>query len=368
MRLGLFLRQASRPIPRVTRMMRVVESLGVEAEFVGAMREASLPRADRWEGFAVHRVGRAFPLVNGTRPFTYLRGVLSFWGGAVRRILDRRPALLHASDVEAVIPALLAGRILRIPVIYNIHDNLSVRYSLPAVVMAALNVFEGALVVLSDVTLVPESFRRDLLPAWARRRVHVVRNAPEDPGFQERPAPHRPPVVLFAGWLDLGRGLRQVLALARAGRIRLVVAGEGDARLQQELRTTPNVEYVGFRDHTGVMALTRDCDYVAAFYDPARVINRYAASNKIAEALAVGRPVLINRELEVASGLVAAGAAIAVPYAEIGTVSQHLERLESDPTAYVAAGRAARRYYEEHYHSDRVRSASLDALREAGVS
>ena len=43
-----------------------------------------------------------------------------------------------------------------------------------------------------------------------------------------------------------------------------------------------------------VIAETARCDFSAALYDPIRPINRFAASNKIAEALAVGRPLIIN--------------------------------------------------------------------------
>lgn len=364
---ALFLRLASRPIPRITRMMHVVSDLGYTPRFAGASRDASLPRTDTWEGVVVERIGRSFPLVNGRRPLTYLGGVLSFWWAAMRHIAERRPALLHASDVEAAVPAIVAGRVLGIPVVYNIHDNLAVRYVVPSWLATMLNALEGVLVRLSDVTLVPEPFRRDLLPAWARARVHVVRNAPEDPGYHPRAVPRSVPRVLFAGWLDFGRGLREVLALASRGEIALVVAGEGDPELQAQLRGTRNVEYLGFRNHAEIIGLTEECDYVAAFYDPARTINRYAASNKIAEALAVGRPVLTNVELEVAPGLVAAGAAIAVPYARIAEIGAMLVELRDAPARYAAAGLAARRHYDAYYHSSTVQRASLDALREAGV-
>ena len=364
---ALFLRLASRPIPRIARMMAVVTELGYVPRFGGASRDASLPRQDTWEGIEIERIGRSFPLVNGRRPLTYLSGVLSFWWAAVRLIRMRRPALVHASDVEAVVPSIVACRLLGIPLVYNIHDNLAVRYVLPGLVGWVLNQVEGLCVRLSDVTLVPEPFRRDLLPSWARSRVRVVRNAPEDPGFHPREAPREVPQVLFAGWLDRGRGLRDVLALACRGEIELLVAGEGDDELQQEMRTTPNVTYVGFCNHREVIALTVACDYVAAFYDPARTINRFAASNKIAEALAVGRPVLINVELEVAAGLRAAGAVIAVPYSGIASIGAELAAYRATPARYREAARAARRHYETHYHSTTVRAASLEALREAGV-
>ena len=365
----MFFRLASRPIPRVSRMMAAARERGLDPVFIGAMREPSLARTDEWEGVRVERIGRPFPLVNGTRPLTYLRGVVGYGVAAVRLIFARRPALAHASDIEAAMPVILAGRLLGIPVIYNIHDNLAARYSVPRWVAAILNLVEGLVVCAATVTLVPEPFRRDLLPRWARARVLVVRNSPDDPGFAAGPnEPASPPRVLFAGWLDYGRGLRQVIELARAGTIHLVVAGEGDPRVLEQLSTTPNVEYLGFCAHRRIMELVASCDFVAAFYDPARPINRYAASNKIAEALAVGRPVLTNIELKVAPGLVAAGVALAVPYDAIATIGTQLDALRTNPLTYREASVRARKLYDSDYHPAQVRRVSFEALTAAGCA
>jgi glycosyltransferase involved in cell wall biosynthesis len=348
--------------------MAIVGELGIPCVFVGARRDSSLPEKDRWEGVPVVRVGRPFPLVNGTKPLTYALGVLSYWRAVYRVIRAERPALMHASDFEAAIPAIIAGRLHGIPVVYNIHDNLAVRYAVPGAIRVLLNVAEGLLVRASSTTLVPEPFRRDLLPSWARNGVHVVRNAPLDPGYSP-PVQHASwtPRVLFAGWLDAGRGLRAMMALARTGQIQLVVAGEGDELIRQEVADTPNVEYLGFCTHGQVIEATRGCDYVAAFYDPARAINRYAASNKIAEALAVGRPVLTNTELLVAPGLLREGVAIALPYAQIHDIGSRMVAHFAAREDYMATSRRARALYEMEYHSTEVRRATVVALTSAGL-
>ena len=157
-----------------------------------------------------------------------------------------------------------------------------------------------------------------------------------------------------------------MVALARSGKIQLTVAGEGDTLLQQEFARTPNVEYIGFCDHREIMARTTQCDYVAAFYDPSRLINRYAASNKIAEALAVGRPVLMNTELLVAPELIRDRVAIAVPYAEIEQLGDRLAAHRSSRKSYTACCERARLVYEQRYQSVEVRRATVEALTTAG--
>ena len=75
---AVFARIGSRPIPRVARMMKVTQELGVEPIFCGAFREEGLPAEDEWGGWRIVRLGRVFPLLNGTRPFLYIRSVFSY--------------------------------------------------------------------------------------------------------------------------------------------------------------------------------------------------------------------------------------------------------------------------------------------------
>ena len=53
---------------------------------------------------------------------------------------------------------------------------------------------------------------------------------------------------------------------------------------------------------------------LCGLYTTIQRINRYAASNKIAEALGIGRPVIINKELEIYKILKKYDCSIAVDY------------------------------------------------------
>lgn len=360
----VFVRMASRPIPRVTRMMRVFEECGFETVFMGAFRESGLAREDSWEGRQVLRVGGYFPLLNGRRPFLYARSIIRFARSAYSTLKRLRPKAVHVSDFEASIPVLLLGRIYRVPVVYNIHDNLAQRYRVPGVFSWLLNCLEGMAVRAATVTLVPETFRRDALPSWCRSKVVVVRNTPIDPGYADPSAlePAQLRRLMFAGWLDWGRGLREVIDLIEAAPgFSLSLAGEGDQEVRHFAEKHGRVDWLGFLSHSEVIDATRRCGFVAALYDPSRPINRYAASNKIAEGLAVGRPVIVNSELEIVKNLRSYGCILEAPYHEIGQLVPQLQRLVDDAHDYRTMSVAARRAYEDLFdwkvvrgHAERV--------------
>lgn len=370
MNTAVFARLGSRPIPRVTRMMGVARDIGIECTYIGAPREKDSEVSETWDGFDVVRVGSYLPLVNGTRPFMYMKGVLGFNRALLRELEHRQPSFVHASDFQAVPACLLHKFRRRTPVLYNIHDNLADRYRVPSWVRAVLNAMEGVAVRLSNQSLVPEGFRRESLPRWCRSRVVVVRNSPEDIGSVPPIVPHERLRVLYAGWLDAGRGLGGLLDLARRHEwFELRVAGEGDESIVKSVKDA-GATYLGFLSHRDVMTETGRAHFVAAFYDPSRIINRAAASNKLAEALSVGRPILINQEVLVSQSPALQACLVKLPYSEISELGPRIRALTKadEGQTYMQMCHRARAAYEAEYSWQSVREQMLGVYSHLGLT
>lgn len=361
--LALFVRMASRPIPRVARMMHVAADAGMTTLFLSARRETGLPASDEWEGLQIERIGPEFPLLNGTRAFTYVKSVCAFNLALFRALRRKRPAVVHASDVETMPASAFYRLTARTRLIYNIHDNVAQRYRMPAFGRAILNMIEGLFVRASDITLVPEAFRRDALPAWARSKVQVVRNTPRDRGRVPMPPANGPIRIFFGGWLDWGRGLGQMLELvARNEDMELVVAGEGAPDVIAQIEANQRTRFLGFVGHEAIMSESAVSHVIPACYDPARLINRFAASNKLAEALSLGRPVLINSEMMITGELAPFDCTITVDYADIGQAAERLRAAVRDPKRLAALSDHARQAYEALYNWELAQNAMRKAL------
>lgn len=360
----LFLRTTARPVSRVVRMMTVARDAGFDPMFVGAFRDKAVLAEDSWEGFPVRRVGQSFPLLNGTRPLTFVRCVLSCNLGYLNMLWKEQPPIVHASDIETMPAAVLYRLTHRCRLIYNVHDNLAQRYSLPGWANACLNAVEGIGALFSDVTLVPEPFRRTALPSWCRHKVVVIRNLPRDDGPQSPPPPFENGKIrlFYGGWLDWQRGIEALLALGQELDIELRIAGEGAAEIVDRIKQVPQVTFLGFLSSAAVMEETLRSHFVPVLYDPSRIINRFAASNKLAETLSAGRPMILNEEMEIAKDLAGGPGIISTPYFKAATIAPRLRALAADPAAYKLACDSARQLYDTHYDWTKVRSDSLKAL------
>jgi glycosyltransferase involved in cell wall biosynthesis/uncharacterized protein YjeT (DUF2065 family) len=361
---ALFLRTTARPVSRVVRMMTVARDAGFDPVFVGAFRDKAVLKEDSWEGFPVRRVGQPFPLLNGKRPLVFVRCVLSCNIGYLKMLWKEHPPIVHASDIETMPAAVIYRLTHRCRLIFNVHDNLAQRYSLPGWINACLNAVEGIAALFSDVTLVPEPFRRTALPSWCRHKVVVIRNLPRDDGPQSPPPPFENGKMrlFYGGWLDWQRGIEALLALGQEPDIELRIAGEGAAEIVDRIKQFPQVTFLGFLSSAAVMEETLRSHFVPVLYDPSRVINRFAASNKLAETLSAGRPMILNEEMEIAKDLAGGPGIISTPYAQAATIAPRLRALAADPAAYRLACDSARQLYNTHYDWQTVRSDSLSAL------
>jgi glycosyltransferase involved in cell wall biosynthesis len=357
------LRTSSRPIPRVIRMMTVAKEMELEPIFVGANREENLLKKDVWDGMEVNRVGKFYPMLNGAGFFTYIKGVCSFNISAYKFIKKERPSIIHVSDVESFPAAFIYTLFNNTGLLYNIHDNLAQRYALPKIVNAVLNFLEGLIVKYSDQTIVPEKFRASSLPKFCQNKISVIRNTPIDPGFSQPREKDDIIRIVFAGWLDVGRGIDTLLELASTmPNIKLSIAGEGDKEIVSKIKSLPNCKYFGFLDHEEVLKLTKNSDFVFAHYSPHRIINRYAAPNKLAESLAVGRPVLINNEALVSSLVKDFDCGIVSNYGDVESLKLFILDLTKDPKRYDAMCFRSRELFEKEYCWEKVKLESQKTI------
>ena len=128
--------------------------------------------------------------------------------------------------------------------------------------------------------------------------------------------------------------------------------------------------YLAFVTHVQFMNETARCQIVALLYSPHRPITRRAASNKLAEALSLGRPALVNDEMLIVCDLEPSDCPIAMPYERIATEAANVLRVliaegDSPSHEYRAKCSAARQAYEELYSwtvaAEAMRASLLDS-------
>lgn len=298
----IFTRNASRPVPRILRQMTFLRDKGYSCAFVGQRRDVNTSVKGKIEGFEYLLLGGIHKPLGGKSVVGYIFGLVAYNWHLFGFLRCKRPKYVVASDFESFFGSRLVSWLIGAKMSYNIHDNLSQRYSLPIVLKKTLNILEGINVLLSDRVSTPADFRSNALPSWCNKRIITIPNVPSGLlPVKNQTISNATVTIGYVGWINETRGIECLLNAARTNNnLRIRIAGSGDDNLLKEIQNTAGVEYLGVLSREASLQVISECDFVFSYYSPKEEININSASNKIAESLAIGTPLLINTELKVA--------------------------------------------------------------------
>jgi len=360
------IRTSARPVPRLVRFVSVAKELGMNAVYLGAIREENLKTKDIVNEIPVYRVGKYYPMLNGKSLFTYIWGTLAFNLSVFNFLIKARPKIVHISDVESFLAGYFYKIMFRKKAVYNIHDNLAQRYPLPSALNGILNFIEGIIVLLCDASMAPEDFRVKALPKFCHKKVTVVRNAPMDikafDGIEI--GSDNETVIVYSGWVDEKRGVNSLLNVAdKIDNLKVIVVGEGDPALIDRIKSHSKCEFKGYVSYKESIELLKDAHFVYIHYSPERIINRFAAPNKLSESLAVGRIPIINSEIVLSKKVIDKTCGVVTDYGDDEALISAISELVNNNARYQDMCIRGRELFEEEYSWEVIRDRTKAVIK-----
>lgn len=247
-------------------------------------------------------------------------------------------------DTVAVLcaPARLLGR----RVVFDLHDSApelaDAKFGARRALRAALLVWQRAALAAASHVIVTNQSQRDLVEERAPRAVgvSVVRNGPRAVEFQPGSRPSRAgglaaPRLVYVGALDVQDGVLELvdlLTMPELKRATLTVIGDGPLRTGIETRAVAagvpdRISFAGQVAHRRVPALIADAD-ICIDPAPCTALNHGSTMIKVAEYLAVGRPLVAYRLRE--TERTAGDAALYARCGDLEEFARHVRRLADD--------------------------------------
>lgn len=362
------------------------EGGGIRGEFTPPvlLLSAAHPPADtrvvRKEGAALaaagHRVihlcpgGDAPDHVDGVTIRTHrhrrIRGLLAL----ARDAAALRPAVIHASEPDAWLAALIAARRCGARVVLDVHEHYPSRLDarLPAplrpVARAAIALACRLMGRAADAVVVAKDGLDD---AFAGARIVRVRNYAPAPASPPRTHAMGPLVLGHLGAIGRSRGWPQMLdALARCPpKTRLLLVGRFTDGTEREfhdraaaLGLSGRVEVTGWLPQDQAIDRLRACDVALVLFQRGEENHRLALPHKLFDAMAAGLPVIApDFAEEVAAILRAAGCGMLVDTSDPAAIAGAVAAL-ADPIRRAALGeagwRAARGPYAWEGEAERL--------------
>ena len=211
--------------------------------------------------------------------------------------------------------------------------------------------------------LAAETRRAQILPAEPRH-LTVVENSPNLTSDPVRPDPDLTVTDLaYVGILAHGRLLREIVDAVRARPdVTLRIAGFGPIGEDIEAIASEcdNIDFVGAVPVDRGLQIMSAATMMFATYDPAVPNHRFSAPNKFAEALALGKPLIVCAGTSIDVQVAASGFGAVIGY-DAGEFIAAVDRIRSDAALLERCRTEGPDYYAAH-HSWSVNAGRLDDL------
>lgn len=290
--------------PRVRKEAASLASSGRSLVVLAWDRAADLPPESREYGCRVIRFARRSSAGSGLKQ---LASFLRFWVWSARRAIYLRPRMLHCHDLDMYVPALIAAKVLRVPLLYDAHEVYAEMQvgRMPSPFVWLLRKIDLWAARRADAVVTVGESTREYYGA-VRDEVTVVGNwsdpvesdaatAADVRGHLGIPADAF--VLGHLGALANAKNFEPLLAaVERDSRLYAIIAGTGEqeARISAFAERQPRLKYVGYTRTPEHYYPALDALYY--LFSDAYDYARFSSSNAIGIAFAYCRPIVTDRK------------------------------------------------------------------------
>lgn len=227
-----------------------------------------------------------------------------FWIWIFTKLVTYRPKVVHACDLDIILPCYIYKLIFRKKLVFDVCDRYAMAYVSPKHkrLYEFVNSLEEWFSSKADVLV---NVSEKLLKTFKKKPscCPVIMNCAEDRAIVRAESRSNFLRIVHSGGIRRTRGLEQITsAIKDLNNVELYIAGRVVHKdLGQEILSMPNVKYEGLLSPEKVLDLEAACDVSVAFYDLRDPINEYSMGNKIFEAMMLGLPVITNVAPEIIS-------------------------------------------------------------------
>jgi glycosyltransferase involved in cell wall biosynthesis len=228
-----------------------------------------------------------------------------FWTWVFVKLIIIRPRVVHACDLDTVLPCVIYKLLFRKKLVFDVFDRygmtfISVKFRRLSSVVNFLEELisknADVLITISQMSL--NTFRRK--PKFCG----VILNCSQDRSTDRKvPAINSQKgnlVIVYTGAVRTGRFLENITAAIRDLKgVEFIIAGPiVDQQLFNKITAIPNVKYRGLLYPKEALSLEANADALIALYDLDVAWNSISISNKVFEAMMCGIPVVTNQATE----------------------------------------------------------------------
>jgi glycosyltransferase involved in cell wall biosynthesis len=263
----------------------------------------------------------------------------------------------HAINFYSLPSVILAGKLKRKPIIYEIIDTIEDAIPLPQKLRDACIQIDKLFMRLATAVVLVDDLQIEELGGIPNSRVVIVYDSSPD-SFNILGENNRKNdifVLFFGGRLFSMNSLNMekiFAAVKNIDDVKIIIAGYGD--LVEEIKEWSSqmptkIEFIGAISHEKVIQETIAADLLFVLRSATVLENKYISGSKMFEALMCGKPLLVNKGTSTAKKVAQANCGLVVDANNIEDLRAAILKLRDNPVLRKELGANARKAYEEQF-------------------
>jgi len=275
-----------------------------------------------------------------------------FWAWVFFKLSIHRPQVVHACDLDTVLPCYIYKLIFGKKMVFEIFDRYAMTFISTKFTMlySIVNLVEELFIGKSNYFItVGEKLLRTLrrIPKY----YSIIMNCSEDYISYRRNSENKDSIltIVYAGGIKKGRSLDNITATVKdLNDVEFVVAGPIiDKKLFEQILEIPNVKYKGSLEPFDALLLEANADVIIGLYDLSIPENKIAMPNKLFEAMMLGIPIITNVASEVVEEI---DCGIVLKYTDTQQIKAAIRSLRDDSALCGRLGANGRRAFLKTYN------------------
>lgn len=212
---------------------------------------------------------------------------------------------IHSCNLDTGIVAKIIAKKYNKLLIYDIYDYYSESHYLPIILKSWAEKQEIKIINFSYTTIICNEWRKNQISKSRPRNLSIIHNSPSIDYKLLNQMPNliktysKKIKIVYVGILQGDRLLVEIANLVKGNsKIEFHVGGFGILAdyFKDISKKYNNVYFYGAMNYTDVLKLESECDILFATYNPQIPNHRYSAPNKLYEAMALGKPIIVCKD------------------------------------------------------------------------
>jgi len=263
--------------------------------------------------------------------------------------------VVHCHDLDTLQAGVWLKKKIGVTLVYDAHEifSLMIENNVPRFVVRYAESMEKRLVTTVDHIITVNEKCAEYFHTISTQSITIVQNCKDLLGAYQPPT-QKIFTLTFIGTVNRSRFFPEMLpVVGRIQHVQLIIIAKKEDAIYDDVKriaaTFCNIQFLDPIPTSQVIDVTRQAHAVIGLFDPSSKINCIGSPNKLFEAMATGRPIIVTKGTNGGDIVEKEQCGLAVDYSEQG-LEQAIITLRDNPALCEKLGRNGIRAAEREYN------------------